>query len=55
MYVIHSYRILLRTSSGSGGLGRRMRHIATQPATTIDVIMIPAAAINAAKIIICDC
>lgn len=51
----YSYRILLRTSSGSGGLGRRMRHIATQPATIIEVIMMPAASTKAASIIICDC
>lgn len=51
----YSYRILLRTSSGSGGLGRRMRHIATQPATIIEVIMMPAASTKAARIIICDC
>lgn len=49
-----AYRILLRTSSGSGGFGRRVRHIAKQPATMIDAIMIPAASTNAARIIVCD-
>lgn len=50
-----AYRIRFRTSSGSGGLGRRIRQIATHPATTIDVIIIPAAAIKAVNTIICDC
>lgn len=49
-----AYRILLRTSSGSTGFGRRMRQIATHPATTIDVMMMPAASTRAARIIICD-
>jgi hypothetical protein len=46
-----TYRILFRTSSGSG-VGLRMRHIATQPATIIDVIIMPAASTKAASIII---
>lgn len=50
-----TYRIRLRTSCGSGGLGRFSRQMATKPATMTEVMTTPAAAATAANITIWDC
>lgn len=49
-----THLILFLISSGSGGLGRLTRHIAMQPTTITDEIMMPAASTKAANTIVCD-
>lgn len=56
LYALHqmsnssTYLIRFRTSCGSGGFGRRCSHIATMPATIIEVTMTNPAAITPATI-----